>query len=546
MDYKVLSPFNGRKTQLEEKVDNVEALPTYKKDVNLFKLFKVAAKVMGQHSTNYIYDDRNNVFEEPEYNFEQIMQAVDTDSYCQQAFAKYQELLWKSGWEIEGENEEAVTYLKGRIALMEVTMQRSFTSLLKEVSDHFVKFHNVFIVKHRADISSYLTNGGINSYTNKNPIIGYYLIPPETVSIRRTKNNRPTRYKQKIDSGMGFGSSTNDPEWPAEEVIHIFLNRKTGRLYGTPFLISVLDDVISLRQMEQDLLNLSHRELFPIFKYMLTDLDQDGPDAETISQIIDQLEEMRTEGSMLLPPGHDINVVGSEGSVLDVTPYLNHFKERVASGLGLFPHHLGMVSSAGGNRDMTDRLDQALYDRIKYYQRELEDSFTFHIINELLLDGGYDPFSGLSGRQSDQCFFKFKEIDQDSRIKIEAHEVYKYVSGIVDRDEVRLAVGLLPELIDEDKTAEAIAAKIADQYAQPAVGASPAPKSPTGQKSSTGGKPNSKNRTKGASNIVKPQNQQGTRTSPNIRQDHSMSLVSELDKEAFDLVELYLDELKDE
>jgi hypothetical protein len=39
---------------------------------------------------------------------------------------------------------------------------------------------------------------------------------------------------------------------------------------------------------------------------------------------------------------------------------LTHFKERVAIGLGLSPHHLGMTAN-GGNRSVTDRLGYSSY-----------------------------------------------------------------------------------------------------------------------------------------------------------------------------------------
>lgn len=520
---------------------NEVSLPTLKKKTNLGRLFKVASKALSVNNSGFNLSVRTNIFEEPEYDFEQIMQAIDTDSYCQQAFNKYQELMWKSGWEIVGENEEAVTYLKKRIALIEATMNRPFTSFLKDVTDHFVKFHNAFIVKHRADIQQYLTHP-IDTYSQTNPIIGYYLIPPQTVSVQRNNKNIPLAYKQRLDSNIGFGrGATEDPKWKADDVIHIHANRKTGHIYGTPFVVAVLDDIISLRSMEQDILNLSHRELFPILKYMLTDVDQDDPAAEVIDQIIDQLENMRTEGSLLLPPGHDVGVVGSEGEALDVSDYLNHFKERVAAGLGVFPHHLGMVSFAGGNRDMTDRLDQALYDRIKSYQREIERSITFYFFNELLLDGGFDPYSNLTGAASDSCRFRFKEIDTDAKVKEQSHILSLFTGGLYSRAETRVKLGELPE-IDEEDTIQVINAKIALRYT-PTPSVDPLTNKQT---PSTGGSRNPKNLGKGTGNQVRPQNQNGRNTSPNIRQSDKALPIKELDPEEVSLIEWYLEDIKDD
>ena len=70
---------------------------------------------------------------------------------------------------------------------------------------------------------------------------------------------------------------------------------------------------------------------------------------------------------MVTPWNHEIDVVGAQGNALEIKEYLNHFKERVAIGLGVSPHHLGMMSGTS-NRSVTERLDLALYDKIKNLQ----------------------------------------------------------------------------------------------------------------------------------------------------------------------------------
>lgn len=569
MEFRTFSPLNRvSRTQtmemtLESEVTSVEPVeedvyfPKVKRKVNNYKLFKIAAKAVGSNGSNSIVaDTRTALYEEPPYDFEKIMQAIDTDSYCMSAFNKYQELFWKSGYEIVSENQEALLYLRKRIAFMERTMNRTFPSLLRDMTDHLVKFHNVFVVKHKEDMSDYLTKA-IDTRMGDDPITGYFMIPPEKVSIVRNKYNIPLRYKQRLDESIGAGfSGKNDPVWPAEDVIHIHMSRKTGRLYGTPFIYAALDDVIALRQIEQDAQNLVHRELYPIFKYKLEDVNADDPDLPEIDMIIDELENMRTEGSVFLPPGHDVDIVGAGSEVLDIQPYLNHFKERVATGLGVFPHHLGMVDFAGANRDMTDRLDQALYDRVKAYQRVFEEIVTFHIFNELLLDGGFDPYRNLDGENSDQCKFKFKEIDIETMIKVQEHEMQKYAGNLTTTAETRLALGMDPDLDPED-TLSAIQAKISLKYSPPpAAGASggSSPSSSSSSKStssakkktsSTPGRPNLPNNTRQLANKIRPQNQHGTRTGPRVRHDDDLNAYTELDDNARELVDLYLEELED-
>jgi hypothetical protein len=195
------------------------------------------------------------------------MQAVDTDSYVKQALNKYKELFWKEGWQIVGENPEAASYLYQRIDFMEMAMKRPFSDFLLEVSDQLFKYGNVFIVKARADISEYFPTK-LNPISATEPIVGYYLIPTEQVRIMRDKHNRPKLYEQMTDP-LTYSPVNKNPVWSADRVIHISLDRKTGRAFGTPFLASVLDDVVALRQIEEDIQNLVHRELFPLYKYRI-------------------------------------------------------------------------------------------------------------------------------------------------------------------------------------------------------------------------------------------------------------------------------------
>lgn len=65
----------------------------------LSKNFRVAALALGYQGTNYFYTGRSN-FEPSPYDFDRIIQAVDTDSYVKQAVSKYKDLFWKEGWKI--------------------------------------------------------------------------------------------------------------------------------------------------------------------------------------------------------------------------------------------------------------------------------------------------------------------------------------------------------------------------------------------------------------------------------------------------------------
>jgi len=483
---------------------------------NLSKALKPAALALGYQGSTYYYNTRST-FEPSPYDFDRILQAVDTDSYVKQATLKYKELFWKEGWSITGENSEAVAYLHQRIDFMEMAMKRPFIDFLTEVADHLIKFSNVFIVKARGDMSEYFPQK-LNPVNAGLPIVGYYLIPTEQVRILRDKFNRPKAYQQQTDPTT-YGPTDKDPVWTAERVIHLHFDRKTGRAFGTPFMSSVLDDVIALRQLEEDIQNLVHRELFPLYKYKIGTAEQPA-EPEEIEDAAFQVENMRSEGGLILPYRHDVEVIGANNASLDAANYLNHFKERVAIGLGVAPHHLGMMMG-GGNRSMTDRLDTALYDKVKQYQKHLSEMIRVHIFNELLFEGGFDPIvNPMDSDISDRCFFKFNEIDVDTQVKKETHIIQKFTNSVITLPEARIQLGLDPAYEKEELFAgiqAEIQMDMAKNQAEITAQNAPVPKTSDGEQSANKGQRNLPSNKKGPGNIIRPQNQQGRRTSPNIR-----------------------------
>jgi hypothetical protein len=290
---------------------------------------KVASLALGFQGNTYFFSKRST-FEPSPYDFYRIMQAADTDSYVKQALNKYKELFWKENWKIVGENPEAISYLYQRIDFMEMAMKRPFLDFLIEVTDHLFKYGNAFIVKARGDISEYFPTPleGVNT---DQPVVGYYLIPTEQVRILRDKHNRPQKYQQRTDP-LTYMPTDRDPVWTADKVIHVYIDKKTGRAFGTPFIESALDDIVALRQIEEDIQNLVHRELFPLYKYTIGTADQPAEPHE-ISTAGEELENLRAEGGLILPFRHNIEVIGAANTALDASKYLDHFKERVSVGI---------------------------------------------------------------------------------------------------------------------------------------------------------------------------------------------------------------------
>lgn len=479
------------------------------------------------------YKDRA-AFEDPPYDFTRIAKAIDTDSYAKQAFAKYKDLMWKEGWVVAGRNPQAVEYIWRRIDLIEKASNRSFQDLLSEMLDQLTKYHNVFIAIARTDISSFVPEAKkLPDSEREKMIAGLYVIPTETVMVKRDKYNRPKQYAQKVE-GNTMGGSTkgldNIIRWNAEDVIHLHLDRKPGRAFGTPFILPCLNDIISLRQLEEDILNLTHRELFPLYLYKVGNDAMPAVEGE-VDKAVTSIEALKAEGGLVMPGHHSVEVIGAEGSSLDIKDYLAHFKERVAIGLGVSPHHLGMMGTSS-NRSVTERLDLALYDKVKNYQAYFEDAMRIHLFNALLEEGGFDPSGSANMRDedSDACYFDFNEIDIDTQIKKENHTVDLFNKNALTLEEMRerLKVPVEPPT---DNIMMLMMAKIQAFIGDQAADASqPSSSRPDAQKPVSKGQVNLPNVKKDTGNKNRPTNQYKRLQSPNVKNqldngDHFAEMV---------------------
>lgn len=399
-------------------------------------------------------------FEGPEgFDFEEIERAYLTDSYIRTAMDKYVDFMFKAGWDIVGKNANAVEYLNNRIEIMSYSTQNPMNQLLTEIAEELVKYHNVFLIKARAG-NSYTFPPGINvsPIDGKKPVAGYYVLPTSTMTIARDKNGTVKKYKQEIPG------ADKPLEIKPEDMIHIHIDKQPGRAFGFPFIWEALDDVKLLRQLEELVDRMIYKNIFPLLVYQVG-LEQEGFQAtdEEIEEVREMLGELSMDGGIVLPERHNIKAIGNEGKALSVEEYLRYFEKRVFTGLGVSEMLMGRGDTA--NRSTSDNMDAAFKDRIKAYQRVLSTFLTKFLVNEILVEGGFDPLMN----PDDRVDFRFREIDFDSKIKEENHAIQKFTQNAITHEELRNALGLDPVTEENRLYFNMITASLNAQKAQDAT-----------------------------------------------------------------------------
>lgn len=369
-----------------------------------------------------------------EYNLEEIKLASEKDSYIKMALMKYSYMLFKAGYRLESENQNAIDYIKSRFYIMSFATNKPTDILLQELGDDLIKYSNAFVVKSRVP----QVMNGINAkgaFDAPQPIGGYYRIDPSTVSIDRDKFGTIKSYKQTVDG--------EDKKFKPSEVIHFYLDKDAANSMGTPRIVSALEDVKLLRKIEGNIATMIYKYSMPLYQWIIG-LPQQGFQAtdNEISEAKEAIDNMPLDGSIVTNEKTSIKSIGAEGSALSAEGYLAYFEKRVFTALGVSESQMGR----GGAKQDADSMESQAHDTVKHIQKVYATFLEYLIINELLLEGGFDPITN----PDDRVQFIFNEINIDTKIKVENHEMAKFQSNILGMKEVRKKLGYSENVDDSD------------------------------------------------------------------------------------------------
>lgn len=380
----------------------------------------------------------------PEFDLEEIKKATESDSYIKIAHLRYSDLLFKAGYELRSENDEAVDYIESRFRMMEFASKQPMSVLFQEVGDDLLKYSNAFIAKIRVDKIP-----GINA----KPILGgtkvvggYFRLDPTTVHIERSKSGAIKYYIQ------GYGSE--EIKYLPSDILHIYSDRDGSNSFGTPRYWAALEDVKLLRRIEGNVVSLIYRFAIPIYQWIvgLPERGFEASDTE-IREAQAEIQGMDLDGIIITNERTQIKTVGAEGVALDATGYMSYFEKRVFTALGVSDALMGRDSS----KSNADTMEAQVHNAIKKTEAILSAFFEVGLLTELLLEGGYNPIAN----KNDIVKYVFNEISLDTKIKVENHELLKYQSNLNTFTEARHAVGRKCKVDEEELYANFIDAKVA-------------------------------------------------------------------------------------
>jgi hypothetical protein len=372
-------------------------------------------------------------FSPAEYDLSEIKAASEADSYIKMALMKYSYLVYKAGYDLKGDNDQSIEYLKLRFRMMSFSTGKPMDVLFQELADDLVHYSNAFLVKSRVDKLA----PGINAkgvFQDK-PIGGYFRVDPASMQIKRDKNGTIKSYQQ--------GNGTDQKTFQPTEVIHIYMDKDANNAFGTPRIVAALEDVKLLRKIEGNVISLIYRFAIPIYQWTVG-LAESGFQAtdQEIKEAQAEIEKMPLDGVIVTNERTKITAIGAEGEALDASKYLAYFEKRVFTALGVSESQMGR----GGAKQDADSMEEQVHNTVKHIQKVLSVFIENYVLNELLLEGGFNPIMN----EQDIVRYEFNEISLDTNIKKENHEMLKYQSNMITSDEMRRNMGKKP-LSDQDK-----------------------------------------------------------------------------------------------
>ena len=424
-----------------------------------------------------------------EYNFATVANCLDTDSYFRRAVEKYVELIWKAGYSFYGRNPNAVTYIRKRFEQISMVTLIPTDQLFRDISYQLVQYANVYVSKVRSDKAS---GGKIRrDFTGQEymPVAGYFVEDCASMYLAVKNNGDPIGYKQLMrgvynmtlsstggGSPNGLGNSNYYKIWKPWNMIHMHHSRKPGIRVGTPMVMPVMDDIRALRRIEQNVELLVFQHTIPLFQYIVgTDARPAQPDE--IFAVRQTVEKMPPNGCLVTPERHAIKAIGVEGSLIDANIYLQYYKNRVLSGLGMSSVSMGEGDTS--NKGTAVVLDKHMVNTTCMFQQILKMYIDETMIKELLAEGGFET-SYIN--EDNKVGIVFPPVDTDEQRAKENHYAQMYTQYSITEDEMRKEMGrepIIPKQRHNDyfelivKPLEMIKAKLAQETAVVAGQAKP-------------------------------------------------------------------------
>jgi hypothetical protein len=364
----------------------------------------------------------------PPFDITAVRSSYLVDSYIRQAIDKYVEVIIKEGWNLSG-SSDSTKYIQKRLSFVGVASGEPWEIILESLIRDYIKYGNSFLVVVRSKTSTPIPGMAIKPVNGKSPIIAYFNLPAHEMTPDLDENGNILGWVQQI--------GTRSKRFSVDDVLHFTYCKEAGGIWGIPPVVSVIEDIRALRQIEENVIKLIYKHLNPLLHQETPDITGSGEGRqEDIDDAINNLKTSAPDGVIVTPPGHKLSVIGAESQAIRAEGYMKYFKQRVFTGLGV--SEMAMGENVGASVGTADALTSQMHNRVKMYQLLLSYYITNYIFNELLAEGGYDPWN----IEEDRVVLHWNEIEIERQIKEQTHYLNLWTMNAISHEEFDKRMGI--------------------------------------------------------------------------------------------------------
>lgn len=400
-------------------------------------------KTSGRSRRSAYSDEGSNYILSP-YDLSEIAKVRDIESILQTSIEKHVETALKP-YVLEGKDEKKVEYIKRRFWEMEVLSESTMSALFEQIFDQLAAYGTAIVVAKR---DAKRSTGQQIKWFKKilDPIATLSVADAPTMCVAENNNGVVVSWKQRLALNS---NKSAERTFPGSDVFVIARHRQPGMQFGRPQVISALDDIMTLRRLEELADIIPQKHLFPLFQVQIgtdalpaQDMEMgDGSSQSEVEYARQQISNMPTEGGFVTSHRWKFEMIGAKDEVLDIMPYIEHFKWRVQVGLRMNDTTLG--KSGDATKSTATHQQKNMAESAKYLQTLVENGFRI-IIRQLLQEGGFDE------TYEDDVRLNFNDPDTEEQRAKEQHGLSMYQSDLASHDEARKMIGKKP-MSEEEK-----------------------------------------------------------------------------------------------
>lgn len=320
----------------------------------------------------------------PDVDLNDLWKAYLSDGYIQRAVDLLTAMLYHTGVRWSAPSRALDNYLRFRFGLAEVLNGYGWDRLLFTIAFDFILYGNAFLIRAKTNRLKAVYGRSIRTPASA----CWYPVPARCMfPVVDQAGTGLEGWVLRVKPASKLVGSPVERYFPVEDVVHLAYRRPLDSAYGTPFFLGAVEDIRSLRMVEEEVLRMIHRFVNPRLHISTPDITGTGSGVRPdMQQIVDAINSMSSDSVLVTMPGQDVRIIGAESFALRSDPYLEYFAKRAISGLGMNAVTMGQKDPDPD----ADTLDLNLRMQIRMAQRALGMELLGRLLLPLVSEAGWD------------------------------------------------------------------------------------------------------------------------------------------------------------